>query len=99
MKLYSAYIIEMSLERKHAFLGFVVPNLDQVVVAATNKHRLRLMEMNASHRAYKGLEGHAYHCGLRIFRATLALGSRKGGCCHCGVRPGSMGGTCERTAL
>ena len=50
MELDSAYVIEMTLQREHAFLSFIVPNLDKVVVAAANKHRLSLMEMDASHR-------------------------------------------------
>ena len=53
MELDCADVVHVALESEHALFDFVVPDLDQVVVAARDKHRLRLVEVNAAHGTYQ----------------------------------------------
>lgn len=56
VELHRAYVVHMPLQSEHALLHLVVPELDQMVVASRDKHRLSLVEINASHRPIVVLE-------------------------------------------
>lgn len=48
MELNCANVVQMACEREHALLLLVVPYLYLVVVAAADKHVLRVMEVDGS---------------------------------------------------
>ena len=50
MELNSPYVVQMSSQSKHALFHLVVPYLNEVVIAAGNKHGLTLMETNTTDR-------------------------------------------------
>ena len=52
MEFNCAHVVHMACQSEHALLDFVVPDFDEVVIAITDEHGLRLMEINASYRSY-----------------------------------------------
>lgn len=47
---YSAHIVEMAVQSKQAATGLERPDLDLVVVTSGYEQRLRLVEVDTSHR-------------------------------------------------
>ena len=52
MELYCPHIVQMALEGEHAFLDFVVPNFNHVVITAGDEHWLGIMEADSSDGPY-----------------------------------------------
>jgi len=50
VELDSAYVVDVSVKREHALLGFIAPNLDQVVITSRHEHRLGVVEVDATYR-------------------------------------------------
>lgn len=50
VELDSANVVNVPVEREHAFLRLVAPNLDQVIVTSGYKHGLGVVEVNATYR-------------------------------------------------
>ena len=49
MELHRAHIVHMPLQREHALLHFIVPDLDEMVITAGDEHWLGLMEVDATY--------------------------------------------------
>ena len=52
MELDSTHIVSMTSESKHAFLRFVIPDFDSMVITAADKHWLRVMKGDTTNRTY-----------------------------------------------
>ena len=49
MELHCAHVVHVALEGEHALFHLVVPHLNKMIITTTDKHRLCLMEIDASH--------------------------------------------------